>query len=81
MPALTGEDPPSRVSVFSSTGSLLARWGSAEPCIPGSFFAAHGITVDSRGDVYVVEVNYSAGGKAGLIPANCHTVQKFVRAS
>jgi DNA-binding beta-propeller fold protein YncE len=81
MPSLTDEDPPSRVSVFSSTGSLLARWGSPEPCIPGSFFAAHGITVDSQGDVYVVEVNYSAGGKAGLIPANCHTVQKFVRAS
>jgi len=79
MPAPTEDDPPSRVSVFSSKGSLLSRWGSDDPCVPGSFFAAHGIAVDSRGDLYVVEVNYSAGGKAGLIPIDCHTVQKFIR--
>jgi sugar lactone lactonase YvrE len=81
MPAPADDDPPSRVTVFSSTGSQLARWGTTDPCIPGSFFSAHGIAVDSRGDIYVVEVNYSAGGKAGVIPADCHTVQKFVRAT
>jgi DNA-binding beta-propeller fold protein YncE len=82
MPAPSDEDPPSRVSIFSSTGELLSRWGSADdPCAPGYFFAAHGIAVDSSKAVYVVEVNYSAGAKAGLIPATCHTLQKFVLVS
>ena len=45
----------------------------------GSFFAPHGIWADSRGDVYVGEVGMSAGGKAGLIPLDCHSLQKFVR--
>jgi sugar lactone lactonase YvrE len=78
-PPRTHGDPPSRMSVFSPTGELLTRWGSTDPCIPGSFFAAHGIAIDSAGDIYVVEVNYTGGGNAGLIPLDCHTVQKFVR--
>jgi hypothetical protein len=47
--------------------------------VPGSFVAAHGIAVDPAGDIYVVEVNFTGGGNAGVIPIDCHTVQKFVR--
>ena len=32
-----------------------------------------------RGDVYVAEVALSGGGREGLVPASCHTLQKFVR--
>ena len=46
---------------------------------PGNFYAPHGIWADSRGDLYVGEVNYSAGGKQGLIPLDGHVLQKFVR--
>lgn len=81
-----GTSPPSpdapggRVSIFSGQGELLARWGGGRnPCALGDFFAPHGICVDSRGDIYVAEVVMSAGGKRGLVSADCHVLQKFVR--
>jgi sugar lactone lactonase YvrE len=68
-----------RVSIFDRRGALQARWGGgANPTAAGDFFAPHDIWVDSRGAVYVSEVTLSAGGRAGLVPASCHTVQKFV---
>jgi DNA-binding beta-propeller fold protein YncE len=67
-----------RVSVFDSQGSLLARWGGgANPTAPGDFFAPHDICVDSRGDIYVAEVTWSGGGNRGLVPSDCHSLQKF----
>jgi hypothetical protein len=36
------------------------------------------VWVDSQGSVYVAEVVYSAGGKRGVVPRDCHTLQKFV---
>ncbi len=72
--------PGGRVSVFDRGGTLQARWGGGEnPCAAGDFFAPHGIWVDSRGDLYVAEVALSGGGRTGLVPASCHTLQKFTR--
>jgi DNA-binding beta-propeller fold protein YncE len=72
--------PGGRVSVFDRGGVLHARWGGGDnPTAPGDFFAPHGIWVDARGDIYVAEVVLSGGGRAGLVPATCHTLQKFVR--
>jgi len=83
----SGNEPPGpnatggRVSVFSITGKLLARWGGGDrPCEPGDFFAPHDIWVDSRGSVYVSEVTHTAGIDRGLIGPDCHTLQKFTRA-
>lgn len=83
-----GNEPPSpqatggRVSVFSTKGELLARWGGGDrPCDPGDFFAPHDICVDSRGDVYVSEVTHTAGIQRGLIGPDSHTLQKFVSTS
>lgn len=72
---------PGRVSVFDLGGRVLQRWGGEDGCAPGNFWAPHSICVDSHGDIYVGEVVYSfsGAGKAGLVPAACHTVQKFVR--
>jgi DNA-binding beta-propeller fold protein YncE len=79
-PSATPEHrPAARVSVFSLDGEVVARFGGEEPCAPGSFFAPHGIWADQRGDLYVGEVGMSAGGRAGLIPLDCHALQKFVR--
>jgi DNA-binding beta-propeller fold protein YncE len=79
-PAPGAEAPGGRVSVFGRHGELRARWGGGRsPCAPGDFFAPHGICVDSRGDVYVAEVVLSAGGNRGLVPPDCHALQKFVR--
>ncbi len=67
-----------RVSVFDAERNLIARWGGgANPTAPGDFFAPHDICADSRGDIYVSEVTWSAGGNRGLVSPDCHSLQKF----
>ncbi len=69
-----------RVSIFNIRGELLARFGGGtHPCAPGDFFAPHDIWVDTDGDLYVSEVTMSAGGNAGLVRSDCHSIQKFIR--
>ncbi len=69
-----------RVSVFDSHGKLKARWGEGKnPCAAGDFFAPHDICIDSHGDIYVGEVTWSGGAKNGVVPVDCHALQKFVR--
>ncbi len=76
--AIPPHEPPSSVAVLSLDGEIQQRFGG-HGLEPGNFYAPHGIWADSRGDLYVSEVNYSAGGKQGLIPLNGHVLQKFVR--
>ncbi|HEX2033730.1 MAG TPA: peptidyl-alpha-hydroxyglycine alpha-amidating lyase family protein [Chloroflexota bacterium] len=73
------DDQPGRASVFDAEGRVLARWGGPDRCAAGNFVAPHDICVDSRGDVYVAEVTYTFAGRAGLVPPDCHTFQKFRR--
>ena len=47
----------------------------------GDFWAAHDIWIDSHGDFYVGEVNYTTGIRKGLIGTDSHTLQKFTVAS
>ncbi len=76
-------DPDSsggRVSIFDRDGNLQTRFGGGDnPMAPGDFYAPHDIWVDSAGSVYVAEVTMSAGGDKGLVPADCPSLQKFVR--
>jgi DNA-binding beta-propeller fold protein YncE len=68
-----------RVSIFDRQGKLLTRWGGGmNPTAPGDFFAPHDICLDSKGDLYVSEVTWSGGGSVGIVPADCHALQKFV---
>jgi DNA-binding beta-propeller fold protein YncE len=67
-----------RMSIFSPAGELLARWGGGvHPSAPGDFFAPHDVWIDSRGDFYVSEVNYTTGIRTGLVGPDSHTLQKF----
>lgn len=75
------ENKPGRVSIFDSSGALLARFGGPDPCAPGSFCAPHDICVDSHGDVYVGEVTYTFAVSRGVVPPDCHTFQKFEKVS
>lgn len=69
-----------RVSIFNLDGKLISQWGGGhEPCAPHDFFAPHTIWVDSRGDVYVGEVTWSAGGNEGMVPRDCPPLKKFKR--
>jgi len=80
--APTPNAPGGRLSIFDRHGNLQLRWGGgADPCAPGDFFAPHDVWVDSRGDIYVAEVVWSAGGNLGLVPLDCHSLQKFTRTS
>jgi len=47
----------SMVRIFDKKGSELYRIGTEDGGAPGSFMGAHGICADSRGDIYVCEVN------------------------
>lgn len=69
-----------RVSIFSRKGELLARWGGGDnPMAPGDFFAPHDIWLDGEGSIYIGEVTWAAGGKRGLVPKECPSLQKFAR--
>ncbi len=72
-------DLPGRVSVLDLNGNVLLRWCSADRCAAGNFIAPHCLCVDSRGDLYVGEVTHTFAVQNGLVPADAHTFQKFLR--
>lgn len=74
-----------RVSIMSREGKLLSRIGKELPGgAPGQFISPHGLAVDSRGDLYVGEVAFTAwssiypGQKA---PPSFWCLKKFVKVS
>lgn len=72
--------PGGRISIYNQRRELLARWGGGEnPTAPGDFFATHDLCLDSAGNLYVAEVPWSAGGRLGIVPADCHSLHKFTR--
>lgn len=71
--------PHASVAILELDGTLVTRFGGDDPVRPGNFFAPHGIWADACGDLYVAEVVYSGGGNRGLVPLDCHALQKFVR--
>jgi DNA-binding beta-propeller fold protein YncE len=67
-----------RVSILSGKGDLIGRVGgrfAGEK--PGEFIAPHGCAVDSRGDLYVAEVSWTAVGKDLDPPRELRSLQKF----
>ena len=70
-----------RVSIVDHQGKLIARFGDTPGGLElGKFLAPHGLAVDSRGDVYVGEVSWTAWpqmypGKPH--PDNLRCLQKF----
>jgi DNA-binding beta-propeller fold protein YncE len=70
-----------RVSILSQKGDRIGRVGgrfAGEQ--PGEFIAPHGCAVDSRGDLYVAEVSWTATGKDLNPPREMRSLQKFARA-
>jgi DNA-binding beta-propeller fold protein YncE len=69
-----------RISIYDLQGRLLARLGDIQPGEgPHQFLAPHGITVDSHGDIYVGEVNWSFRGKSLSPPREMPTFRKLVK--
>lgn len=71
-----------RISVLSNEGKLLSRFGALGEG-PGQFWSPHGLAGDSRGDLYVGEVSFTAWpryheGRAPP-PGGVRCLQKFRR--
>jgi DNA-binding beta-propeller fold protein YncE len=69
-----------RVSVVTMKGDLVDRVGG--PFLgekPGEFIAPHGCVVDSRRDLYVAEVSWTAQGKNESPPREIRSLQKLTR--
>ena len=62
------------------SGRQLARIGDAHAGIgPGQYTAPHGIAVDSRGDIYVGEVSYTAWVRRHGLDREVRSFRKLVR--
>ena len=69
-----------RVSVYTLDGKVQARLGDIGPGeAPGQFIAPHGIALDSRDDIYVAEVSWSAHGQFLKPPREMRSFQKLVK--
>lgn len=68
------------VSIHDLTGQRLARLGHPLPGEgPGQFTAPHGLVVDSRGDIYVGEVSWTAYGRNLNPPKQVRSLRKLVK--
>jgi hypothetical protein len=72
-----------RVSIVDHHGKLLGRFGDTPAGTEtGRFLAPHGLAVDSRGDIYVGEVSWTAWPQIypdTPRPAVIRTLQKFAK--
>ncbi|MCC6468700.1 MAG: hypothetical protein IT563_10300, partial [Alphaproteobacteria bacterium] len=60
-----------RITVYTNKGEKIARFGDNGTGLkPEQFISPHGIAVDSRGDIYVGEVSYTAWPEA--FPGQTH---------
>ena len=69
-----------RVSMVTLKGDLVDRVGGPfRGEKPGEFIAPHGCVVDSRGDLYVAEVSWTAKGKLEDPPREIRSLQKLTK--
>ena len=73
-----------RISILDNKGVMIARVQAAPPrgVGPGQFISPHGMTVDSRGDLYVGEVAFTSFSRSfpnDPKPARIRCLQKLVK--
>ncbi len=69
-----------RVSIYDTSGNLLARLGgSPEGEQPGRFIAPHGVCIDSQTNIYVGEVSWTHTGSHLDPPRELRSLQKLVK--
>lgn len=68
------------ITIHNMQGRRIAKLGDSFAGEgPGQFTAPHGITVDSRGDIYVGEVSWSAWGRLLDPPRLARSFRKLVK--
>ncbi len=71
-----------RITVFNTSGDRLARIGHLGFGLEvGQFVAPHGISLDSKGDIYVGEVAWTNFNNLGEPKDHVRSLQKLVNAS
>jgi len=70
--------PAFHVSIATWKGMSLPVWGS-EPGEPGSFASAHGICIDSHGDIYIGENGKVALSAIGRYRTDYRSLKKLIR--
>jgi len=73
------ETVPSHICICDIEGNLLGRLGGTNIGEIDSFVSAHGICMDSRGDIYVGEIGHGALKKLGINKPNYQSLRKLVR--
>ena len=76
----TGQRLGPRISVLDKNGRIIARIGEQPIGLAaGEFVAPHGISLDSKGNIYVGEVSWSAYGNNFDPPKKVRTIQKLTK--
>ena len=72
-----------RISILGRDGRLISRVDERSGLPRGQFMAPHGLAMDSRGDLYVGEVSWTAWEKyvhpGEPVPTRLRSLQKLVR--
>ena len=69
-----------RISILNLKGEVLSRLGDVGPGeAVGQFIAPHGVTIDSRGDLYVAEASWVTMGRLLDLPREMRSFQKLIR--
>ena len=72
-----------RISILTHEGKLLARLGDVRAGTRiDQFIAPHGLALDSRGDLYVGEVSFTAWPQiypGAAPPAGLRSLRKLIR--
>jgi len=76
---LMSESVPSGVAVFDLEGNPLARWGETNYGEMDSFVSAHGMSLDTRGNMYVVENGQNGLKRLGINRPNYPSLRKLAR--
>lgn len=78
-PVPAPEDSYSRVTIRNLKGEILGKISNPDPRAPGGFLSAHGVSLDSHGDLYVSEVSATRSKNEGRNRHEYHIIQKFLR--
>lgn len=76
---IMSETCPPHFSIRDLEGNELARFGGSERGEPGSFTSAHGICIDSHGDIYIGENGKQALSRIGRYRPDYRPLKKFIR--
>jgi sugar lactone lactonase YvrE len=71
--------PPLQMIIRDLDGTMLAAWGGTDATAVGACVAAHGLCLDSHGDLYVVEVAKQGLVRRGQYRPEHWPVHKYAR--